>query len=106
MYDRSKLSKVDWKYIIIDEAQGMKDRESVLASDLDKYRSQRCLLLTGTPLQNDLKELWLLLNLLLPEVFDNRKAFHDWFSKPFQRKVLHIMLRMTGLRQRRRCQLY
>ncbi|XP_059634204.1 ATP-dependent helicase BRM [Cornus florida] len=86
MYDRSKLSKVDWRYIIIDEAQRMKDRESVLARDLDRYRCQRRLLLTGTPLQNDLKELWSLLNLLLPEVFDNRKAFHDWFSKPFQKE--------------------
>ncbi|XP_043805240.1 ATP-dependent helicase BRM isoform X6 [Manihot esculenta] len=86
MYDRSKLSKVEWKYIIIDEAQRMKDRESVLARDLDRYRCQRRLLLTGTPLQNDLKELWSLLNLLLPEVFDNRKAFHDWFSKPFQKE--------------------
>ncbi|KAF0934382.1 hypothetical protein E2562_025007 [Oryza meyeriana var. granulata] len=85
MYDRSKLSRIDWKYIIIDEAQRMKDRESVLARDLDRYRCQRRLLLTGTPLQNDLKELWSLLNLLLPEVFDNRKAFQDWFSKPFQR---------------------
>ncbi|XP_042478717.1 ATP-dependent helicase BRM-like isoform X2 [Macadamia integrifolia] len=87
MYDRSKLSKIDWKYIIIDEAQRMKDRESVLARDLDRYRCQRRLLLTGTPLQNDLKELWSLLNLLLPEVFDNRKAFHDWFSKPFQKDI-------------------
>ncbi|KAL3536805.1 hypothetical protein ACH5RR_000171 [Cinchona calisaya] len=86
MYDRSKLSKVDWKYIIIDEAQRMKDRESVLARDLDRYRCQRRLLLTGTPLQNDLKELWSLLNLLLPEVFDNRKAFNDWFSQPFQKE--------------------
>ncbi|KAI3449203.1 hypothetical protein Pfo_005868 [Paulownia fortunei] len=86
MYDRSKLSKVDWNYIIIDEAQRMKDRESVLARDLDRYRCQRRLLLTGTPLQNDLKELWSLLNLLLPEVFDNRKAFHDWFSQPFQKE--------------------
>ncbi|XVE77163.1 hypothetical protein DITRI_Ditri13aG0039700 [Diplodiscus trichospermus] len=86
MYDRSKLSKIDWKYIIIDEAQRMKDRESVLARDLDRYRCQRRLLLTGTPLQNDLKELWSLLNLLLPEVFDNRKAFHDWFSQPFQKE--------------------
>ncbi|EPS69442.1 hypothetical protein M569_05321, partial [Genlisea aurea] len=86
MYDRSKLSRVDWKYIIIDEAQRMKNRESVLARDLDRYRCQRRLLLTGTPLQNDLKELWSLLNLLLPEVFDNRKAFHDWFSQPFQKE--------------------
>ncbi|XP_071697704.1 ATP-dependent helicase BRM-like isoform X2 [Rutidosis leptorrhynchoides] len=89
MFDRSKLSRVDWKYIIIDEAQRMKDRESVLARDLDKYRCQRRLLLTGTPLQNDLKELWSLLNLLLPEVFDNKKAFHDWFSKPFQKETAH-----------------
>ncbi|KAG9135419.1 hypothetical protein Leryth_007188 [Lithospermum erythrorhizon] len=87
MFDRSKLSRLDWKYIIIDEAQRMKDRESVLARDLDKYRCQRRLLLTGTPLQNDLKELWSLLNLLLPEVFDNRKAFHDWFAQPFQKEV-------------------
>lgn len=36
-------------------------------------------------MQNDLKELWSLLNLLLPEVFDNKKAFNDWFSKPFQK---------------------
>ncbi|RDX66322.1 ATP-dependent helicase BRM, partial [Mucuna pruriens] len=87
MYDRSRLSKIDWKYIIIDEAQRMKDRDSVLARDLDRYRCQRRLLLTGTPLQNDLKELWSLLNLLLPEVFDNKKAFNDWFSKPFQKEV-------------------
>lgn len=40
-------------------------------------------------LQNDLKELWSLLNLLLPEVFDNRKVFHDWFSQPFQKEVSH-----------------
>ncbi|CAI9279148.1 unnamed protein product [Lactuca saligna] len=89
MFDRAKLARVDWKYIIIDEAQRMKDRESVLARDLDKYRCQRRLLLTGTPLQNDLKELWSLLNLLLPEVFDNKKAFHDWFSQPFQKEVAH-----------------
>lgn len=38
-------------------------------------------------IQNDLKELWSLLNLLLPEVFDSRKAFHDWFSQPFQKEL-------------------
>ncbi|XP_076907787.1 ATP-dependent helicase BRM-like isoform X2 [Bidens hawaiensis] len=89
MFDKSKLSRVDWKYIVIDEAQRMKDRDSVLARDLDKYRCQRRLLLTGTPLQNDLKELWSLLNLLLPDVFDNRKVFHEWFSQPFQKDGAH-----------------
>lgn len=80
MRDRSKLSKVAWKYIIIDEAQRLKDREGRLSRDLDRFRSQRRLLLTGTPLQNDLSELWSLLNLLLPEVFDSSKVFQDWFG--------------------------
>ena len=60
--------QVEWKYVIIDEAQRMKDRQSKLARDLDRFITQRRLLLTGTPLQNELQELWSLLNLLLPEV--------------------------------------
>jgi SWI/SNF-related matrix-associated actin-dependent regulator of chromatin subfamily A protein 2/4 len=45
----------------------MKDRQSKLAKDLDRFTAVRRLLLTGTPLQNELSELWSLLNLLLPE---------------------------------------
>lgn len=59
--------QVEWKYIVIDEAQRMKDRQSKLAKDLDRFTAARRLLLTGTPLQNELSELWSLLNLLLPE---------------------------------------
>ena len=44
------------------------ERESQLSRDLDKFKTGRRLLLTGTPLQNELRELWNLLNLLLPEV--------------------------------------
>ena len=80
MRDRAKLSKVNWKYIIIDEAQRLKDREGRLSRDLDRFRCMRRLLLTGTPLQNDLSELWSLLNLLLPQVFDNARMFQQWFG--------------------------
>lgn len=45
--DRTKLSKIEWKYIIIDEAQRMKERESKLSKDLDKFVAERRLLLTG-----------------------------------------------------------
>lgn len=62
------MAQLDWKYIVIDEAQRMKDRQSKLAKDLDRFTASRRLLLTGTPLQNELRELWSLLNLLLPEV--------------------------------------
>ena len=80
MRDRAKLSKVNWQYVVIDEAQRLKDREGRLSRDLDKFRCNRRLLLTGTPLQNDLNELWSLLNLLLPQVFDNAKDFQRWFG--------------------------
>ena len=80
MRDRAKLSKVNWQYVIIDEAQRLKDREGRLSRDLDRFRCVRRLLLTGTPLQNDLNELWSLLNLLLPQVFDNAKIFQQWFG--------------------------
>jgi SWI/SNF-related matrix-associated actin-dependent regulator of chromatin subfamily A protein 2/4 len=79
MRDRAKLSKVAWKYLVIDEAQRMKDRESKLARDLNHFQCARRLLLTGTPLQNELRELWSLLNLLLPDVFDNKGEFAAWF---------------------------
>lgn len=80
MRDRARLSKIDWQYIVIDEAQRMKDRQSKLAKDLDRFNSVRRLLLSGTPLQNDLLELWSLLNLLLPDVFDDKSTFTDWFG--------------------------
>ena len=68
MLNHKPCAQVEWKYIIIDEAQRMKDRDSKLAKDLDRFKAARRLLLTGTPLQNELRELWSLLNLLLPEV--------------------------------------
>ena len=74
-----KTFQINWKYIVIDEAQRMKDRESKLSRDLSQFRAARRLLLTGTPLQNDMRELWSLLNLLLPDVFDNKAEFGSWF---------------------------
>lgn len=83
MRDRAKLSRVQWQYMVIDEAHRMKDRESKLSRDISGFRTMRRLLLTGTPLQNDISELWSLLNLLLPAVFDNKAEFGAWFdSKP------------------------
>ena len=68
LFSLPRPAQVSWQYIVIDEAQRMKDRQSKLARDLDRFVATRRLLLSGTPLQNDLQELWSLLNLLLPEV--------------------------------------
>ena len=79
MRDRAKLSKVNWQYIVIDEAQRLKDREGRLARDLDRFRCNHRLLLTGTPLQNNPTELYALLHayVYLPVSWVGRDDGHD-----------------------------
>lgn len=84
MRDRAVLRKVDWQYIIVDEGHRMKNANSKFAQTLGNlYTARRRLLLTGTPLQNSLPELWALLNYLLPSIFSSVDTFEGWFSKPF-----------------------
>jgi ATP-dependent helicase STH1/SNF2 len=79
--DRLRLNKYDWKYIIIDEGHKMKNAKSKFAGVLgQQYQSDHRILLTGTPLQNNLGELWALLNFLLPKVFNSCDDFEKWFS--------------------------
>ncbi|PRP74645.1 putative global transcription activator SNF2L2-like [Planoprotostelium fungivorum] len=83
MMDKSDLSKIEWDYIIVDEGHRIKNRNSKLSNTLRQYMSRHRLLLTGTPLQNDLGELWSLLNFLLPQIFNSSDNFEQWFNAPF-----------------------
>ncbi|OAF65727.1 hypothetical protein A3Q56_06564 [Intoshia linei] len=74
------LKKIDWRYIIIDEAHRIKNDQSKLSQFVRKLKSSNRLLLTGTPLQNNLHELWALLNFLLPRVFNSSDDFDCWFD--------------------------
>lgn len=78
--EKSHLKKFAWEYIIIDEAHRIKNEESSLAQIIRMFNSRNRLLITGTPLQNNLHELWALLNFLLPDVFGDAAAFDDWFT--------------------------
>lgn len=78
--EKSHLKKFAWEYIIIDEAHRIKNEESSLAQIIRLFNSRNRLLITGTPLQNNLHELWALLNFLLPDVFGDSAAFDEWFS--------------------------
>lgn len=83
-HDRPKLSKIHWHYVIIDEGHRIKNASCKLNADLKHYHSSHRLLLTGTPLQNNLEELWALLNFLLPNIFNSSEDFSQWFNKPFE----------------------
>ncbi|KKA29502.1 hypothetical protein TD95_001584 [Thielaviopsis punctulata] len=78
--EKAHLRKFAWGYIIIDEAHRIKNEESSLAQVVRLFNSRNRLLITGTPLQNNLHELWALLNFLLPDVFGDSEAFDQWFK--------------------------
>jgi ATP-dependent helicase STH1/SNF2 len=82
--DRPVLSKIKWIHMIIDEGHRMKNSSSKLSATLTQYYTTRYrLILTGTPLQNNLPELWALLNFVLPTIFKSVKSFDEWFNTPF-----------------------
>ncbi|KAL1499698.1 hypothetical protein AB1Y20_011893 [Prymnesium parvum] len=82
MKDKQRLRRFRYKYIIIDEGHRMKNAASKLSATLLQYDAERRVLLTGTPLQNSLHELWALLNFLLPKIFNSSETFEQWFSAP------------------------
>ncbi|KAK3275497.1 hypothetical protein CYMTET_16377 [Cymbomonas tetramitiformis] len=83
--DKGVLSRVPWNYIVVDEGHRLKNDKSKLSQILmSTFSFKHRLLLTGTPIQNDLHELWALLNFLLPTIFSSAENFEEWFAKPFK----------------------
>jgi ATP-dependent DNA helicase len=80
MNDRKHLSHFGWKFIIIDEGHRIKNMNCKLIRELQSYQSANRLLITGTPLQNNLAELWALLHFLMPSIFNNFESFESWFD--------------------------
>jgi len=78
--EKNALKKFHWRYIIIDEAHRIKNENSRLSMVMRTFACNNRLLITGTPLQNNLHELWALLNFLLPEVFGDAGQFEEWFG--------------------------
>ncbi|KAG5333444.1 HELLS helicase, partial [Acromyrmex heyeri] len=80
LYESKFFQSLRWKYIIIDEGHRIKNYKCKLLKVLHDIRSMNRLILTGTPLQNNLSELWSLLNFLLPEIFNDLDTFESWFD--------------------------
>ena len=80
--DHSSFRRFKWQYFILDEAQHIKNFKSQRWQLLLNFASVGRLLLTGTPLQNNLMELWSLMHFLMPHVFESHRDFKEWFSNP------------------------
>ena len=80
MADRKFLSKYNFKYLVVDEGHRLKNFDCKLIRELKTIPTANKLLLTGTPLQNSLPELWSLLHFLLPDVFSSLTQFQSWFD--------------------------
>lgn len=100
--DTAVLGSIDWACLVVDEAHRLKNNQSKFFRVLNNYPLQHKLLLTGTPLQNNLEELFHLLNFLTPERFSNLEGFLEEFAdiaKEDQIKKLHDMLGPHMLRR-------
>ncbi|OCB92081.1 hypothetical protein A7U60_g591 [Sanghuangporus baumii] len=86
--DQHIFKRKAWYYMVLDEAHMIKNFRSQRWNILLMFRSQRRLLLTGTPLQNNLTELWALLRFLMSGPnFANQKEFTEWFGIPLEKAI-------------------
>lgn len=85
--DSKVFKRKKWKYLILDEAHLIKNWKSQRWQTLLNFNSKRRILLTGTPLQNDLMELWSLMHFLMPHIFQSHQEFKDWFCNPISGMV-------------------
>ena len=82
--DEKFFHKLKWQYLILDEAQAIKNAASQRWKSLLNLKCRNRLLLTGTPIQNSMAELWALLHFIMPDFFDSHNEFNEWFSKDIE----------------------
>jgi SWI/SNF-related matrix-associated actin-dependent regulator of chromatin subfamily A member 5 len=97
--ETSKLAYRTYSYVILDEAQRIKNDQSLIGQAARRLRGVRKILITGTPLQNDMHELWALLNFLLPDVFESCEMFDNAFSKKMG-KTTHMDSKLVAAAHR------
>ncbi|KAL0848272.1 hypothetical protein Bca101_021519 [Brassica carinata] len=87
--DEKYFRRVKWQYMVLDEAQAIKSSTSIRWKTLLSFNCRNRLLLTGTPIQNNMAELWALLHFIMPMVFDSHEQFNEWFSKGIENHAEH-----------------
>ncbi|KAF6152944.1 hypothetical protein GIB67_039651 [Kingdonia uniflora] len=87
--DEKYFRRVKWQYMVLDEAQAIKSANSIRWKTLLSFNCRNRLLLTGTPIQNNMAELWALLHFIMPTLFDSHEQFNEWFSKGIENHAEH-----------------
>ncbi|KFK34966.1 hypothetical protein AALP_AA5G217000 [Arabis alpina] len=87
--DEKYFRRVKWQYMVLDEAQAIKSSASIRWKTLLSFNCRNRLLLTGTPIQNNMAELWALLHFIMPMLFDSHDQFNEWFSKGIENHAEH-----------------
>ncbi|KAK7244510.1 hypothetical protein RIF29_39333 [Crotalaria pallida] len=87
--DEKYFRRVKWQYMVLDEAQAIKSANSIRWKTLLSFNCRNRLLLTGTPVQNNMAELWALLHFIMPTLFDSHEQFNEWFSRGIENHAEH-----------------
>ncbi|CAG7905449.1 unnamed protein product [Brassica rapa] len=87
--DEKYFRRVKWQYMVLDEAQAIKNSTSIRWKTLLSFNCRNRLLLTGTPIQNNMAELWALLHFIMPMLFDSHEQFNEWFSRGIENHAEH-----------------
>jgi superfamily II DNA or RNA helicase len=82
--DFEALSQFDWQWLILDEAQVIKNPKAKMTQSVKQLKAQHKVCLTGTPMENHLGELWSLFDFLMPGYLSNHKGFNDLYRKPIE----------------------
>jgi superfamily II DNA or RNA helicase len=84
--DIEMLSKVTWEYVVLDEAQKIKNVETATAKACKRLLGKHKLALTGTPIENRLSELWSIYDFLMPSYLGTQTYFRDRFEIPIMKR--------------------
>lgn len=86
LIDFNIFAKIQWRYLVLDEAHKLKNSKGKLYQKMEALEFEYCVMLTGTPIQNRIDELWSLLHFLFPNKFDDLEGFKEKYENPTSSK--------------------